>query len=79
MHISSVRPWHKACSIQAREILLEDTVSDEIQKEATANAKPGEELPTEELSNISGGVVKVDKPSPKLFLACASGDHGTAK
>jgi bacteriocin-like protein len=54
-------------------------VSDEIQKEATANAKPGEELPTEELSNISGGVVKVDKPSPKLFLACASGEHYPTK
>jgi len=60
-------------------------VSDETQKEATANAKPGEELQTEELqteelSNISGGVVKqVDKPSPKLFLACASGEHYPAK
>jgi type VI protein secretion system component Hcp len=56
--------------------LLEGNMNDEIQKEATANAKPGEELSTGELSDINGGVVKlVDKPSPKLFLACASGEH----
>jgi bacteriocin-like protein len=54
-------------------------MSDEIQKEATANAKPGEELPTEELNNINGGVVPVNKPSPKLFLACASGEHYPTK
>jgi bacteriocin-like protein len=54
-------------------------MSDEIQKEATAKAKSGEELPTEELNNISGGVVPVNKPSPKLFLACTTGDHDTTK
>jgi bacteriocin-like protein len=55
-------------------------MSDEIQKEATAKAKSGEELPTEELNNISGGVVKlVDTPSPKLFLAHASGEHYPTK
>jgi bacteriocin-like protein len=64
----------------SKSVLLEGTMSDETQKEATANAKLSEELPTEELSNISGGVVKqVDKPSPKLFLACASGEHYPTK
>jgi bacteriocin-like protein len=54
-------------------------MNDDIQKEVTANVKPDEELPTEELSNISGGVVPVNKPSPKLFLACASGEHYPTK
>ena len=60
-------------------------MNDDIQKEASANAKPGEELPTEELpteelSNISGGVVKlVDKASPNLFIACATGEHYPTK
>ena len=50
-------------------------MNDEIQKEATVNAKPGEELSTEELSNINGGVVKtLDVSSAQLFLKCATGD-----
>jgi bacteriocin-like protein len=60
-----------------KQIFLEDHMNDEIQKETTVNAKPGEELSTEELSNINGGVVKkIDVSSAQLFLKCATADHG---
>jgi bacteriocin-like protein len=41
--------------------------------------KPTEELSAEELNEVSGGVKKIDKSSPKLFSACASGEHISAE
>lgn len=52
-------------------------MSDEIQQKVTANVKPSDELSPEELSDVNGGssVKTVDKSSPKLFTACATGEH----
>jgi hypothetical protein len=52
-------------------------MSDETLQNATADVKPNEQLPTEELSDVSGGTKVVDKSSAKLHTACATGDHGT--
>ena len=52
-------------------------MSDENQQKAevVTDVKPNDELSPEALSDVNGGVTKVDKPSPTLFKLCSSGEH----
>lgn len=50
-------------------------MSEEIQQKAIANVKPSDELSAEELAEANGGTKVVDKSSPNLFKACATGEH----